>query len=119
MTQLMTAQGAWGAEMPDWIATLAQACIETSQNQVARRLGYSSTVVSLVLRNKYTGDIGNVETAVRGTFENLCVACPVLGEIPVIDCRNWQQKARTYSNENSMRVRMFKACNRCPKRKDA
>ncbi|WP_261398087.1 hypothetical protein [Maritimibacter alkaliphilus] len=119
MSQVMTAQNAWGDTMPDWIRTLAQACADSSQNQVARRLGYSSTVVSLVLRNKYVGDIVGVELAVRGTFENLCIACPVLGEIPLLDCRDWQQKARTYSNENSMRVRMFRACNRCPQRKEA
>jgi hypothetical protein len=111
------ARDAAGEALPEWIQLLARECAASSQNRVARRLGYSSTLVSLVLRGKYTGDMQAVETAVRGLFENLCVACPVLGDIPPFECRDWQKKARNFSTENSQRVRMFRACNRCPENK--
>lgn len=115
--QTKIARDVAGAVLPEWVQLLARECAASSQNQVARRLGYSSTLVSLVLRGKYTGDMQAVEAAVRGLFENLCVACPVLGEITPLDCRDWQKKARTFSTENSQRVRMFRACNACPQNK--
>lgn len=34
-----TAEAHWGADMPDWIRALAEACAETSQNKVATRIG--------------------------------------------------------------------------------
>lgn len=117
--QLATAQEAWGEALPDWVVTLAKQCAITSQNKVARRLGYSSTLVSLVLRRKYNGDLDAVETAVRGAFENLSLQCPAMGEISVLECRHWQQRSETFSNENSQRVRMFRACNSCPKKRKA
>lgn len=112
--QMNIAQDAWGPELPDWVATLARECASASQNKVARKLGYSATVVSLVLRRKYLGDLKAVETAVRGAYEDLSIACPVLGEIAPLTCQDWRTKARKFSTENSQRVRMFRACNRCP-----
>jgi hypothetical protein len=112
--QTTIARDATGEVLPEWVQLLARECATSSQNQVARRLGYSSALVSLVLRGKYTGDMQAVETAVRGLLENLCVVCPVLGDIPPLDCRDWQKKARKFSTENSQRVRMFRACNACP-----
>ena len=53
MSARETARAAWGAAIPDWIETLARECDLTSQNQVARRLGRSASLVSNVLRNKY------------------------------------------------------------------
>lgn len=37
-----TAEAHWGADMPDWIRALAEACAETSQNKVATRIGRSA-----------------------------------------------------------------------------
>ncbi|WP_010142194.1 hypothetical protein [Oceanicola sp. S124] len=112
-TQLNTAQDAWGDDLPDWVMTLARECANTSQNKVARQLGYSATVVSLVLRRKYPGDLKAVETAVRGAYEDLSITCPALGEVSPQVCQEWRTKARKFSTENSQRVRMFRACNGC------
>ncbi len=113
-TQLETARTAWGTEIPDWVLTLARECAQASQNKVARELGYSAALVSQVLRRKYPGDLKAVETAVRGAYEDLVITCPTLGEVSPQVCQEWRTKARKFSTENSQRVRMFRACNRCP-----
>ena len=115
-----TARTAWGDALPDWVERLASECAATSQNKVAVRLNRSASLISAVLRNKYRGDMASVEDLVRGVFERKRVGCPALGEIRLDVCRDWQVKSRTYSNVNSTRQRMFRACNGCPKnRKDA
>ncbi|WP_121064686.1 hypothetical protein [Chachezhania antarctica] len=113
-SQLEIARAAWGPEIPDWVVTLARECAQASQNKVAAQLGYSAALVSQVLRRKYPGDLRAVETAVRGAYEEFVIACPALGEIAPKLCQEWRGKARKYSNENSQRVRMFRACNACP-----
>lgn len=110
-----TAREHWGAEMPDWVALLAAQCAETSQNKVAKRMNRSAALVSAVLRNCYQGDMSAVEEVVRGVFELATVACPAQGELQTNICRDWQLLARKFSNENSERSRMYRACNRCPR----
>lgn len=115
-----TARAAWGDTLPDWVERLASECAATSQNKVAVRLNRSASLISAVLRNKYRGDMDAVEDLVRGVFERKRVSCPALGEIRLDVCRDWQVKSRTYSNVNSTRQRMFRACNGCPRnRKEA
>ncbi|MBB96950.1 MAG: hypothetical protein CML68_20430 [Rhodobacteraceae bacterium] len=114
-----TARAAWGDAMPGWIERLAIECETTSQNRVANRMNRSASLVSAVLRNKYRGDMAAVEEIVRGTFERATVTCPARGTIAWSHCREWQQMARVYSNVNSERQRMYRACNGCPRnRKD-
>lgn len=110
-----TAREHWGKDLPDWVALLADRCAETSQNKVAKRLNRSAALVSAVLRNRYEGDMQAVEEVVRGVFELATVVCPALGEVQTNLCRDWQMKAAKYSNENSERVRMYRACHRCPR----
>jgi len=109
------AQGAWGAELPDWVLRLAQECAQTSQSKVAGHLGRSPALVSNVLRRKYPGDMGAVEDLVRGRYMRATVLCPALGEISTAICRDWIVLSRTYANTNSERVRMCNACRRCPR----
>ena len=104
----------WGEAIPDWVVALAQECGRSSQNKVAKQLNRSATLVSNVLRNKYSGDMEAVEDVVRGVFMGRCLICPALGQISTAACRDWQALGRTFSNENSERVRMFKACRNCP-----
>ncbi|KAF0674343.1 hypothetical protein PMES_03377, partial [Profundibacterium mesophilum KAUST100406-0324] len=40
--------------------------------------------------------------------------CPALGTIPSNECRQWRRKADRFQGTNTLRVQMFKACNRCP-----
>ena len=108
------ARAAWGGEMPPWVARLAEECAKSSQNQVAKRIGRSAAVVSSVLRNKYAGDMAAVEDRFKGVFMAETVACPELGVLPANQCRDWREKSRRFSNVNTLRIRMFRACKRCP-----
>jgi len=109
------ARAAWGADMPDWIAELAAACAQTSQNQVAKRLDRSASLVSNVLRRKYTGDMDAVEQRVRGVLMRSVVECPQLGTIPTQVCQAWRARARVFSGHNAQRAQMFRACRACPR----
>lgn len=109
------ARAAWGAEMPDWIERLARECARGSQVSVATAIGRSPALVSQVLRRKYPGDLDAVEEAVRGAFMGAQVACPAKGLIATNECQDWQRKSRQFVNINPDRVRMYRACNRCPR----
>lgn len=113
-TPLDLARSFWGDAIPDWVIVLAEECGRGTQSAVAKRLNRSATLVSNVLRNKYTGDMTAVEDVVRGVFMGRSVSCPALGSISTAACRDWRAKGKTFSNENSERVRMFKACRNCP-----
>lgn len=107
------AREAWGVPMPDWIEVLAEACAESSQNKVAKRLGRSSTLVSQVLRRNYTGDMKAVEDRVRGVLMSSIRNCPAMGEIALNVCQDWQERSRVFSSANSARVLMYRACRVC------
>lgn len=109
------AQKAWGDELPDWVLALAEACARTSQNRVAEDLGRSASLVSNVLRRKYPGNMAAIEERVRGTFMSVVISCPVLGELPTDRCQMWRQRAHRLQTHNTHRVRMYRACRRCPR----
>lgn len=114
---LDTAREAWGADLPDWIETLAVECGRTSQNKVAAQLCRSAAVISQVLRHKYPASMDGIEERVRGVFLNARVACPAFGEIAANECQDWREKSREFAPGNPVRVRMFRACNACPRNK--
>lgn len=108
-------RAAWGDPPPDWIVALAESCDAETQTAVAARLGYSSTVVSLALSNRYDkGDIVRLEAIVRGALMAEAVLCPVMGaEISRDVCQNWQR--RPFSTASSNAVRMYQGCRSgCP-----
>ena len=112
-------RAAWGEDAPDWVLILAQECDRTSQNAVAKAIGYSPAAISNVLKKRYgigghSGDLAAVEQAVRGAFMNAVLECPELGEMPTHTCLDWQKKARAFANVNPLRVRMYRACRKCP-----
>lgn len=111
---IKTAEDAWGTPLPDWIRALAIQCQRTSQNDVARQLARAPALVSTVLRNKYTADTARIEERVRGVFLNGKVICPALGDLPMNECQDWREKARTFAAGNPLRTRMFRACRACP-----
>lgn len=111
---LYTASEAWGDDMPDWIRALAEACEESSQNKVAAEMGCSASKISQVLRNRYPSGLKLMEEAVRGKFMREIVQCPALGELPTHECQAWRKESGKLVGVNNLRVRMFKACNRCP-----
>jgi len=108
---LNTAKAAWTDLMPEWVITLAAECDSTSQAKTAKRIGFSPAVVSLVLQNKYRGNLNNVEKAVRLALMAGTVICPILGEISEADCA--RNQAQPFTSTNSMRVRLYKACRKC------
>lgn len=84
-----------------------------SQNKVAKELGFSSSMISQVLRGKYPGSIENLKLKVEGRYMNLTVSCPVKGEIPVDECREHQ--SRPFSSANRERVKLYRSCRSgCP-----
>ncbi|MGP9791494.1 hypothetical protein [Roseinatronobacter sp. NSM] len=112
---LEVARDAWGDALPDWVERLALQCAASSQNKVALRLDRSAALVSQVLRNKYPGDLARIEELFRGHFMAETVRCPELGALPLHECHGWMAKARRFQSSNSLRVRMYRACQRCPR----
>jgi len=90
-TPLEKARRCWGADVPDWIEGMARACMASSQNKVAKRMGYSGSLVSSVLANRYAGDMTRVEEVYRGAFERAVVDCPALGDLAMDRCRFWRR----------------------------
>lgn len=109
------ARAAWGADLPDWVETLAIECGKSSQNRVAALLDRSPTVVSQVLRRKYPADLRGFEERVRGIFQSAVIRCPALGTMPAHVCQDWRDRARDFQTGNPLRVRMYRACNSCPR----
>ena len=93
----------------DWLEVLEGACMKpSSQAEVARRLGVSATMVNLVLKGTYKGNLQRLETLVRGTLMNESVTCPVLGEISKRRCLD--EQARPFAVTNPQRVAVWRAC---------
>ena len=111
---ILKARDAWGDDLPDWVLGLAQECALASQNQVAKRMGYSGSLVSQVLGRKYPGDLSSVRDRYLGIYEARTVDCPELGNVPLHQCQDWRKKARQLQSGNARNVQMFRACNRCP-----
>ncbi|MGR3485510.1 MAG: hypothetical protein ACU0BF_09205 [Paracoccaceae bacterium] len=109
-----TARAAWGLDVPDWVIRLAQEADAGSQTAAARTIGVSGSLVSQVLRNRYPGNLARIEELVTGKLMGAVIACPALGEIATSDCQAWRRKADAFVASNSLRVAMFRACNRCP-----
>ena len=103
----------WGPDVPDWIEVLAKACDATSQSKTGHAIGRSGPVVSEVLRQKYKGDMAGIEELVRGKLMRAVVQCPALGILPTHECQSWRKASDHFLGTNSLRVRMYRACNRC------
>jgi len=106
---------AFGGTPPDWVQALAEYCDQpgVGLRGAHKRLGYSTSVISTVIRKKYVlGDLGRVEEKVRGLLLGLSVDCPELGEISRNVCLDWQGKPRAQTS--SQRARMWRACGACP-----
>lgn len=105
----------WNGAPPDWVEALAIECARSSQNKVALRLNRSAALVSMVLKNKYEGNLEAVHEVFNGVFRSEVVACPSLGTLPANECQDWRVKSRKFVNVNALRVRMYRACNACPR----
>lgn len=107
------ARESWDGVPPDWVVALAAEAARRSGAAAARRIGYSPTVVSTVLRRSYPGDLAKVEQAVRGALMGETVGCPVLGEIGRDQCLREQDMPNVPTS--SVRARVYRACrDGCP-----
>lgn len=104
----------WG-DVPGWVTLLVRACDETSQNQVAKRLNRSASVVSQAIKGSYRGDMDAFARRVQDVLQAKEVECPSLGEISSGDCQDWRDKAERMTSANPMMVTMFRACRKCPR----
>ena len=104
--------------MTDWIEALRTEAARTSQRAAAGRIGYSTAVVSGVLKGTYTGDLYSVEEAVGGAIMGATVACPVFGEIPRNRCIDHQRRSGNCAATNPLRVQLHRACRDCDNRRD-
>lgn len=114
MNHAAKAIAAWGKELPDWVRELAGKCDQTSQSRVASLVGYSATTLSLVISNRYTGDVGAVEERVRATIMSAEIGCPELGPLSLAQCLEWRERSSDLKPTSSLRRIMFDACRRCP-----
>ncbi|MGE0333200.1 MAG: helix-turn-helix domain-containing protein [Ramlibacter sp.] len=96
----------------DALEALKAACNGTPQAEVARRLKVSDGTISNALRGRYIGNVDRLAERIRGELLNTEVLCPVLGSINARVCQDEREKP--FSAINSHRVRLFRACRRCP-----
>jgi DNA transposition AAA+ family ATPase len=97
----------------EWIARLRAECGRTSQTAVARKIGYSPTVVNRILKGNYEGDLQAVQKAIEGALMGATVNCPVLQEIAANRCLEIQNQP--FAATNPERVRLYRACrDGCP-----
>lgn len=95
-----------------WREALQQACEQQGRAAIARLLGYSTTTLSLVLADKYVGDLNKVIAKIEGALMGVEVACPVIGSIPKNRCI--EQQSRAPSIANPLRLQFGKTCPSCP-----
>ncbi len=96
-----------------WLEVLREACEESSQADVSKRLGYSKATVSQALNGKYAGDLARFQEKVEAVLMKSVVSCPVLSDIALSVCLSHQ--SRKLSATNPMRVQMYRACRaNCP-----
>jgi len=108
------AAAAWPAPPPDWVLRLADEADRTSQVRAGERIGLSPSAVNAVIRNRYGASTGRVEQVVRGQLMDAKVACPELGDLAVDQCQEHQDRAGSWRDTGSFRVRMRRACRACP-----
>lgn len=118
--RMQAVREAWGGEPPDWVIVLAEAVFSTSQGAAARRLGYSKSVISEILKNQYKGSLARIEQAVRGGLMGAKVACPVLGQdITTAQCLTHQRRPFSSIHSNVLHMRLWRGCKTCPNRMEA
>lgn len=99
-----------------WLDVLRQACADSSQAAVAKRLGVSASMINQALKGAYKGDLSRLQGLVEGAYLHQTVHCPVIGEIGLDVCLRHQ--AEPFKPVNPMRVKLFRACRSgCPNSK--
>lgn len=86
-----------------WLRILRDQCNQTSIADVARKIDYSRSAISLVLSGKYQGATDRIAAKVMAAFTDY-VACPFLGEdIDRATCTDHQSRAQPCSDPQALR----------------
>jgi transcriptional regulator with XRE-family HTH domain len=97
-----------------WLAALRDECAKTSQARVARRIGYTPSVVSQVLKGAYKGDLKAVKKAVEGGLLSATLDCPALGFVIRADrCLDFQRRPLDRATAPH-HARLWRTCPTCP-----
>jgi DNA-binding transcriptional regulator YdaS (Cro superfamily) len=100
--------------VPDWALALANACDAQGRAAVARRLGYSESVLSQMLSNNYGGNVEKVSAKIRAVIMAEMMTCPAEGPMALDMCQRHQAR-RESDIQNGWHRRMFAACRSgCP-----
>lgn len=92
--------------------TLLRAVAQHGQAAVARAIGRSPSAVNQVLHGTYQGSPDAILEAVAEAYGNERVACPVLGDIPLVQC-NDERRRTEFRPTSEIRVRLWEACKAC------
>ncbi len=116
MSHIDKAIAAWGDTLPDWVRALAEEADRTSQNIVAKAIGYSASAVSATIGNTYAAkDTKPLEQAVRASVMRAVVACPECGDMALDLCLGWRKRAaEPFAPLGSLHRVMRRACQLCP-----
>lgn len=87
-----------------------------SQTKVGEELSVSGAAVSLLLADKYSGNVDVMANRIRGQFMAETVRCPVMGDLSKRSCLDNQALPQAFTNP--MRAALGRACKNCPNRKD-
>jgi hypothetical protein len=107
---MATASAAWGNDLPEWVSVLATACDRSSQNNVAKKMGYSASVISAVLNQCYKGAYNAVEQTIRGKLMSETLECPILGALKQDICLAHQKRAMNPNPNSGLRMQVSRAC---------
>ncbi len=96
---------------------MIEAIDKKGRKAVAEEIGYSPSSVSVFLSGKWKGDPVKIVAAILSVYGGgSLVNCPVLGEIPLVECRKNQKDARLYKNMpcgDPITARVFAHCPNC------
>ena len=96
---------------PDSLQLLRGACEETSQAEVARKLGYSPSAINQVLKGTYP-DPQKILSLVEQVYsQSATINCPIVGPITPGKCV--EHRNRPFAATNPTRVALFRRCPAC------
>jgi hypothetical protein len=99
-----------------WLDLLERAIAQAGAGRmgdVAARLGYAKSTLSLVRHGRYIGSTANIEAAVLRVYGQ--IQCPHLGhELSAQDCASYASRPTPTSSAPALRH--WSACQECPHR---
>ncbi|MEO0558200.1 MAG: transcriptional regulator [Bacteroidota bacterium] len=100
-----------------WCQVLRAKRNELGATKVSKLIGYSAPTVIEVCKGSYGADPKGVREAVEARLMAAEVRCPVLGVIPLDDCRT--HRTAPFAVTNPLRVQLHRACQECPNNPNA